>query len=416
MRCAVIGSGNQGLGIAALLLGEDDVHSVLLLDYEAEAAARGVERLRSLAGHSASEVESGRVDAASRDDVQERTRGCDVVVNATMPEFNLPVMEACLACGAHYLDLYAHPDDAPYADASATLKGQLALDRQFRAAGLTAVPSVGVNPGWVNIAAKATLAGMDSVDAVVIRELEWIDSDELLCSGPPELLMELFLGAPGPLRTVNGEVELVDLVTGEERYDFPQPVGKQGVLPTNGNGTSLQIAAESPVPVGLIEEKFAILSAGLAMKDILLTAVARQTAEHEGAENMFSLFAKSFTPTTAVDFVDAHRKGRIRNAAWVSSVEVRGNRTGVPVDETILCLATLEATSGRIPWAPPGVLATTAVPVEIALRLGRGQIGERGVRPVTTLGCAGALLTDVERRGVVVTRTAAGVSGRPAAS
>ena len=57
------------------------------------------------------------------------------------------------------------------------------------------------------------------------------------------------------------------------------------------------------------------------------------------------------------------------------------------------------------------MLAATAMPVEVILRLARGEISERGVRPVTTLACTDALLGDVNRRGVIVTRGTARTRG-----
>jgi hypothetical protein len=402
MRITVVGAGNQGLGFAAQVSREPDVESVLLLDYDPQAAEAGRHRIANSPNGTA-RIETGQVDATNEHAVASAARGSDLVLNATLPEMNGTVMRACLRIGTHYLDLYAHPDGTPNLPPGATLGAQTELDGDFKNAGLLAVPSLGVNPGWVNVIAADMLADLDHVESLRIRDIEWIDSDEMFCSGPPDLHAELFLGEPGPTRLRRGTREPIDLVEAAERYVFPDPIGEQEVLPTAGLGTSEQLQALRPGDLfDIAEERFAVLSAGLTMQQLLLTALARGTAAGRDTTQVFELIGSAFIPTTEVDMSQARASGRIRNAAWASSVEVTGTLEGVPVRRTTTLLSTFDQSLAQVPWAPPGVTATTAMPVETALRLCRGQIADRGVRPAWQLQDSRSLSHAVTRRGVTL--------------
>jgi hypothetical protein len=403
VHLVVVGAGNQGLGLAAQLVPEPDVAAVTVLDYDADRAARGVERLRTRVKAGASTLlRSAAVDASDAGAVAALVGDAAVVLNATMPELNLPVMRACLEARAHYVDLYAHAASTPDVDPDTTLTAQLALSDEFAAARLLAVPSVGVNPGWVDVTICAEVARFEQVEHVVVREIEWMDSDELLCSGPPAILLELFFADPGPVRVESGEIVVLDLVRDEEVYEFPEPIGRQAVLPVNSTAANAVVEAATGAPVARVEEKLAVLSAGLSMKEILLTAVAAQLKDHSSGEDLLALFGSSLTPTSDIDFDGARRSGSVRDAAWASVVEVRGRVNGAEVERTIACFATMDATSMRIPWAPPGVLATTAMPVEVALRAARGELGVVGVQMASAVAEIRRCSDAIEARGLQI--------------
>jgi saccharopine dehydrogenase (NAD+, L-lysine-forming) len=99
------------------------------------------------------------VDAVNADHAEEvgkliRKRRADIVINTALPYQNLPIMEACLAEGAHYLDT-AVPEipAATWYDPDDTFWYGLQWDyhERFRQKGLTAVLSIGSDPGLVNV-------------------------------------------------------------------------------------------------------------------------------------------------------------------------------------------------------------------------------------------------------------------------
>jgi hypothetical protein len=404
MRVCVVGCGNQGMGGAALLARADEIDALGLLDKDAAAAERAVERVGSLCSDlGRPRPTAGQVDAADVGALAQVLRGYDMVINATMPAFNLPIMHACLEVGAHYLDLYSYSDGTPGVPDPETVGAQLRLHPTFEAAGLLALPTVGLNPGWSNIVAKILLDRFEAVDSVVLRAVDWFDSDVLLAPCDPVVLAEQWLGVPGANCTLDGKVVPLELVDTEERYAFLPPAGEHTILTvTTDNGTRM-IAELSPVPIHHLEERFAVLSGGRSMKDIVLTLVARQTARHQASEDMMALFGSSFDMSTnSMHVGEAHTQGIIRDAAFAASLEVTGTRRGRVERHTAHCVASLDATLERIPWAPPGVLATMAVPTQLVLMLARGQVSERGVRLVAQLENAGVALQGLEACGMPV--------------
>ena len=74
--------------------------------------------------------------------------GADLVVNLALPYQDLPIMDACLEAGAHYLDTanYEPKDEAKF-----EYKWQWAYHDRFKAAGLMALLGSGFDPGVTSI-------------------------------------------------------------------------------------------------------------------------------------------------------------------------------------------------------------------------------------------------------------------------
>lgn len=164
-----------------------------------------------------------RADARSVKGLEGAFRDVDMVVNATIPLFNLNVMKAALRSRIHYMDLSTggpkEATDAP------ELREQMALDAAFKKVDLTALLSMGVDPGCSNIFARHLSDRLDRVDELLVR-----DGDNSTVEGlpfaplfsPDTLLEECLLP---PLVYRNGRFDRLEPLSGGEIYDFPDPVG-----------------------------------------------------------------------------------------------------------------------------------------------------------------------------------------------
>ena len=149
MRIAVIGAGAMGRwAVKALGLG-DDVHAIVVGDYD-EARAREV-----AAAFGGGKAAGRQVDARDQRSVQEALAGCDAMVNATQHFWNLTVMRAAAAAHVHYTDM---------GGLFHVTKQQVELDEEFRAAGVTAVVAMGGAPGVTNILASYGAERLDVVE------------------------------------------------------------------------------------------------------------------------------------------------------------------------------------------------------------------------------------------------------------
>lgn len=217
MKLLIMGCGEQGSTIAECLVDEANVDEVRLADIDLKRANELAETLRS------SKVFSRRVDAGNIKEVSKAAEGIDIVVNATLPRFDLPIMKAAIKVGANYVDMASGP---PY-----VTNEQLAQDEQWRKAGLTALINTGISPGVTNVLIARAADQLDNVDEILIRSAVKIlpgtrvyEGKELfLETWSPETMWMDF--AEPPVIFENGEWKTAPLFGGEEVYTFPEPLG-----------------------------------------------------------------------------------------------------------------------------------------------------------------------------------------------
>ncbi len=209
MRVALLGAAGQ-MARAALrdLLESSEIRAVTCADREVGT------------------VEDPRVSWAQLDvrDIEATARllaGNDVVLNCVTYYWNVEVMRAALAARVPYADLGGlyHVSER-----------QLALDEEFRAAGVTAVLGAGSTPGITNAMAGAMARGLDAVEQIHVR----IASTDAGATGP--------LPVPYALDTVLDEFSLEPMVwregraapqppmSGAELIDFPAPLGQRTAI------------------------------------------------------------------------------------------------------------------------------------------------------------------------------------------
>ncbi len=165
-------------------------------------------------------VTAHRVDAGKSKDVVRVAEGVDVIVNTTLPRFNLTIMDAAFRTRANYVDLAMY-------DYSSFLK-QLELDDKWKKAGLTALLNAGSSPGITNVLAAHAADKLDRVDVIRIRIFDSVESKEIVSTWSPEVMWDDM--ATEPVVYENGELKRVPLFTGEETYNFPDPIGPRTVV------------------------------------------------------------------------------------------------------------------------------------------------------------------------------------------
>ncbi len=219
MRVAVLGVGGLGRTLASELRTDPRVTALLLADQKGERARI----LTAIRGRVTIEARQLNVENASA--LVRSIRGYDVVVNTTLPRYNLTVMEAALEAGTNYLDISATGPRVP--GGKPGILEQLDLDDRFRSAGRTALLSMGMDPGMSSVLAKAAAKTLDTVDAVRIRTAS-TGADSKIQTFPlysRETFLEDVLVKP----TVwaDGALQERDALGEEETFAFPAPVGPQ---------------------------------------------------------------------------------------------------------------------------------------------------------------------------------------------
>lgn len=216
MKVLVLGGyGVQGSVICTDLSRNPEVSEVVCAGRKLENAVRLVDWVD---GEKAS---AQRVDVSKSDELRKSLRGVDVVVNSTLPRFNLRIMDEALQAGAHYVDLASGP---PYEN----IPRELALGDKWKDIGLTALINTGISPGITNVLAKNATEQLDRVDRVIIRFYARFRAKEVISRWSPETMwMDM---AEEPTVFENGEFKKVPPFSGKEIYEFPDPYGPQTVV------------------------------------------------------------------------------------------------------------------------------------------------------------------------------------------
>src|SRR3989454_9625147 len=89
----LIGCGAVGSVVAQHLCASDSVAEVILADVDGELAKRTASRLKSPKAHAT------QLDASDAEGLRRTMRGCGLVINTALPQFNRAVQAAALAEG-----------------------------------------------------------------------------------------------------------------------------------------------------------------------------------------------------------------------------------------------------------------------------------------------------------------------------
>jgi len=219
MRVAILGVGGLGRTLASELRGDPRVTSLLLIDLFGERARV----LTGIRGRVA--IEAKQLNVENRIALTKAIAGSDLVINTTLPRYNLGIMQAALEVRANYLD----PSAAGPREIGglAGIFEQLAMGEAFKAAGLTALVSMGLDPGISNVMARTAAERLDTVDAIRIRS----GSVAALpgYTSFPLYSREVFLSdvLTPPTVWLDGALQDRAPLSEPEEYPFPPPVGSQ---------------------------------------------------------------------------------------------------------------------------------------------------------------------------------------------
>lgn len=220
MKVAVLGTGGLGRIITLELASDQRVSEIVLVDKRGDRS-RALKTLGKAATISAVEA-----DVTDRGAMRRVLAGADVAVNATLPDYNLTVMEACFEAGCGYVDC-AGCSPATGGEKRGVLE-QLSVDPRWEERGIAAIISMGSDPGISNIMARVASERLATIDRISIRKAA---TGEKGTEGFPLYSREIFLRDALSRPVIwNGEALLEqDPVSGEEAYEFPPPIGRRVV-------------------------------------------------------------------------------------------------------------------------------------------------------------------------------------------
>jgi len=159
-KVLIVGAGGQGGPCASILARDKDVTEIVLGDIDLEVANKAKNKIKS------DKITTVKLDAGRVEDLERAAKGVDVIINLTLPRFDINVMKAAMKSGAHYVDSARSKDDPVWLW---LIEGtSLELDDEFRKAGLTALIACGGTPGVTNVLARYVCDKLDRVDEILI--------------------------------------------------------------------------------------------------------------------------------------------------------------------------------------------------------------------------------------------------------
>ncbi|HET6497792.1 MAG TPA: saccharopine dehydrogenase NADP-binding domain-containing protein, partial [Coriobacteriia bacterium] len=172
----------------------------------------------------AGKTTASKVDARDPTAVARFAHGADILVNAVLPEWVVPVMEAALDVVCHYLDMATRVPGGTVDDG---YEAQMKLDQRFRDAGLTALITTGMTPGVTNSLAAIGYENLERCEAVRIRATSTFQSEIPVRLWSQETW---FIDSQTPaLCYTDGSFRRAEPFGGREYFDFPEPFGRRPV-------------------------------------------------------------------------------------------------------------------------------------------------------------------------------------------
>jgi saccharopine dehydrogenase (NAD+, L-lysine-forming) len=173
MRVLLVGVGTVGEAIARLSADRDWCEAMVLADYAVERARVLQAKLADTARFPVEQI-----DARDRAGIVEviRRHRVDLVMNAVDPQLVMPIFDAALEAGVHYMDMATslskpHPADPFHRPGLKLGDEQFARAADWERSGKLALLGMGMDPGLTDLfAAYAAKHLFDEIDEVHVRD------------------------------------------------------------------------------------------------------------------------------------------------------------------------------------------------------------------------------------------------------
>ena len=219
MKIAIVGGAGAMVRSAVLDLVESpEVKALILADIDLKSLEQIKRSVRS------KKVSIAKVDIMDHNKLVQTIAGSDVVICGLVYYYNVEVMKAALEAKAHYVD---------FGGLFHIARKQLAFDKDFKKAGLTAILGMGSAPGIVNVMARYAYDRLDTIEYVRIKDgiVNFAKTNSpLMVPYALETILDEFIMDPYVFEA--GDWVKLRPFARPEVVDFPEPVGTQTTFVT----------------------------------------------------------------------------------------------------------------------------------------------------------------------------------------
>jgi lysine 6-dehydrogenase len=377
VKYIVIGAGMMGSAAAYDLATTHSSDEVILGDINVQRATQAAKTIGP-------NVHPVRIDVNNQADVIKLLRGCGAVVSAVSYSVNLLLTKAAIAAGVNMCDLGGNNE---------VVGKQLALSPEAQQAGVTIIPNIGLAPGLINILAVTGAREFDQLDAIHLRV------GGLPQHPQPPLYYQIVFSVEGLINEYveqavvirDGKIVHIDPMSDLEEIRFPEPYGTLEAFNTSGGLSTLTQVLQGKVKNldyktiryrGHCEKFKTLLDLGFATSEAVMVGGSLKTNREFFAD---LLRKKLDYGDKDVVLARATITGRSRDAEKTLVYEFIDT-----YDDATNITAMMRA---------------TAFPASITARmLADGTITGRGVLPPEIIVPGDALITELQKRNLRITK------------
>jgi len=324
-KVMIVGAGAQGNVISGVLARADDVATILLGDIDMERAAEVVQFVGS------EKIKTERIDASNVAELATLMKqgAYDLVVNATLPVFDRPILQACVEAKTNYLDMASNEmlkSSTAESVQDEFLVEQFEFAADFESAGLKALILAGGDSGLVNIMAREAVDELDEIDYIGIKDYGIIDCDEPVALWSLTTYLEDC--AEQGVYWEDGQYKRAPIFSGEEAYYFPPPFDHRGTVYYHTHEEPVTIPKFIGKPVKYCDfklgdpssETWRFLIEGLGMMDT--EPVDIDGVKVSPRELLFKMLPPTLSPKKCVEMV----KNKKIMSRLILAVDVKGRK------------------------------------------------------------------------------------------
>jgi lysine 6-dehydrogenase len=375
----VLGAGKMGTVLAKDLIESDCQNKVTLLDVSDEQLSHASEFIRSeRLTLLQRDVEEGR-------QMEEVFKGNDVALCALLHRHSLPLLDAAVREGVHFVDLVGEgPLD------------RLKYDEEAKKNGVCIISGLGVSPGITNICVGRGVHLLDEVERAMI----YVGGNPVHPKPPlnyrivyaVESLLDFYERKVPILK--NGEIQEVEPLSGIETISFPDPFSEMECFYTDGLN-SLIFTMKGKVQDELAEKTIRYKGHAQQVKVLMESGLfSREPIQVEG---------QPVIPRKVLEAVlDSEMKLGEEEDVTLLRIIVEGRRAGKPETHIFEMIDPCDSEKGYTSMAK-----TTSFPASVAAQMiTSGRISQRGSlfpEDIFHDELYQPLMEELEKRAVVVT-------------
>lgn len=358
LKAVIVGVGAVGSVIARHLAKSEEVEELILADKYYERA----KRVASETGRR--KVTPKRVNASNIEQVVKLIKNSDVLINATLPRFNIQLMKASLKAGTHYIDLASDDPDQ-----------QLKFHEAFKKEGSTGIICMGEDPGLSNIFARYAADQLTKVESIKIRDCESSIVKGMRSHLTPLFSKEVYFAELFEAAYIyqNGKFKKLPPLSGYEEYEFPQPINRLPVYAVSHE--EVFTIPKYIKNVRYVDFKLFIPKDVVQILRVLkvIGLLSRKKVRVDGQEVSPAKVLYAVLPNPE------ELAGKVSGYAGIA-VEVKGKKGRKHVKYTIYTLMSHEEAYEEFDTTATSYLTGTP-PAVLAIMLGEEEIKARGVYP-----------------------------------